>query len=722
MEEKVFKVFTSPTSDLSKAKEYTRTWNQGLKKNIYDYDVEMPDMPPEEDIINFGLPIEEQVFRKTQIPKDLRAWPKEKKEEFIRVEHHRRKHGLWFFIKGEPVYIPGTMYFFMNYWVLETGKPPVFRMSDLDFFLIWMHVVRTPTIFGLIVFKCRRIGDTEKGLCIIYEYASRVKNTLNAMQDGRTIDDIFKTYQRLTFAHEKMIWFMKPINRGTTNPKAALEFKIPERKTSAKSYVTQNGDLFLDDSEFEFDAIGSTITYYPSKPESGDGKRHGRYYFDEFGKKKMLSALDAWKFVKKSMVDDIYKVLAGKALFTSTIEEMKDGESLKISKKLWKNSDPAVLNRAGQTSTGLIRIVRGTLEKGDLDRWGYVDKEARRLEIEEERRYLIETKDWSGLITHQRQECIDISDVFTNVSEGSNFNIENLTQRQHRLDFEINPKKWSTGNFEWMDGKKPVLGNPNGVNKQCKVIWVPSSNGRFYVSGHPKDWNMRDNAMQPQVEVPSPYNIHAFCAGIDPVSQKDVLDKDEMSLSGLVIKRKYDPRIDQGKFDEKGKPIDGGENFTTNRYVCAYLYRHLEPTDNYDDWLKALVYFGSDFLIEKNHGAGFQQYLEARGFDLYYMDNATGIRNHKGQQEQWGISANDKTIEYYFSLLTTISNEWHNTIDIPVICDQLKSMTVENRGKRDLGVAAGYCEMAAQKEIESPESDDDKENNEYNMYFDEHIV
>src|SRR5690606_15335195 len=152
---------------------------------------------------------------------------------------------------------------------------------------------------------------------------------------------------------------------------------------------------------------------------------------------------------------------------------------------------------------------------------------------------------------------------------------------------------------------------------------------------------------------PKPYNIHAFGCGIDPVSQRDVLDIDEMSKSALVIKRKFDPTYDGDKFNEDGTPVNFGEEFLTNRYACAYLYRHEDPNDNYDDWLKAIIYFGTDFLIEKNKGEGFYQYLEARGFTGFYMDMTGKIKNYRGQSESYGLSASDKTIEYYFSLLRT---------------------------------------------------------------------
>jgi len=687
---------------------YTRKFNKTNYKTVYGYKVEFPVEPPDEECINYGLPVNDQIFRRTHQPNDLEYWDLKEKEQFIADERHRRKNGYWMFIGGEKYYIPGLFIFFLVYWTLQTGKKALFRMSDLDFFHIWMHVVRSPWIFGLVIFKCRRIGDTEKALCIIYEYASRVKNTLNGLSDCRKFDEILLTYARLTFAHERMSFFMKPINRGSSNPKAKLEFKHPETKESVKKIHNKNSKDVNSELEFEFDALGSEIIPYSSTPSATDGKRHGRLYFDEFGKPKTLNPIDAWRFGKLSLMDLITEEIIGKALFTSTIEQEPGTKSkfLEISQEMWDNSNPEILNEKGQTTSGLIRIVRGALERGKPDRFGRTDKERLRKEIESQKKFLLENRKWKDLIEFGRQNCIDEQDIFASMTGDSNFNVENLTQREHRLRYEKGLAKWVRGNFHWVNGKK--FGD---------VYWQPNENGRFVVSGHPKDWGLKANAKSAFSKKPKPKNIHAFCAGIDPVSQKDVLEKNP-SKGGLVIKRKFDPTFDSGKFDEDGDPLNGGEQFSTNRYVCALLWRWAEPTQNYEDWAMALIYYGSDFLIEKNHSAGFQTYMEGADLDGYYMDNSKGVKNHAGQVESWGISANEKSIDYYFSLLSTITNKWWNTIDIPVILDQLKSMNVENRGSKDVGVAAGICEIAAQRDLPKPK-DREKESN---THFTEIIV
>lgn len=685
--------------DLSDHTLYVPNWNSNNYVDVYGYKVLLPVPPPDNECINYGLDENNQIYRRSYLPPDLEHWDLNKKEIYIEQQFHHRKHGLWYLIKGKKIYISGTFHFFLCWWHLETGDKPFFRMSDLDFFHLWMHVVRSPKIYGLVIFKCRRVGDTEKSICIVYEYASRVRNTLNAMQDCRKEDDIEKTYARLIYAHQRMVWFMKPINKGTSDPKEKLEFKYPEEKQTLNKIQKKNLGREEEVIQFEYPALNSIVDYYVSTPEATDGKRHGRYYCDEFGKPKKLNPIEGWRYTKKTLVDEIKEEISGKAIYTSTVEEetgvkAKDSSKfMQIAEDMYDMCDPNNLNESGETTSGMIRVVRGALERGKPDRWGFTDKDRLKKKIESDKKHLIEQRKWKQLAEYTRQNCVDIQDVFMSMSGESNFNVENLTQRDFRLKYEIRPTKAVRGNFHWVDNKK--FGD---------VYFQPNESGRWLVSGHPKDWGLRANAKSTFSLNPKPKNIHAFCMGIDPVSQKDTVETEEKrSKAGLVVKRKYDPAFDGNeKFDDEGNPLFGGEHFSTNRYVCTYIYRWEEPTKNYEDWLMTMIYYGTDFLIEKNHSAGFLTYLELTKFIGYYMDNTNGVKNYKGVAESLGQTASEKTIESYFSLLTTISNLWHNTIDHIDLIDQLKSGNYENRGKKDLMVASGFCEIAAQREISAP--------------------
>lgn len=686
--------FETPKNDLS-AYSYTRTWEQELCTEVYGYEIPIPDMPPKKDIINYGRPISEQIFRKTAMPEDFHYMSEEDQEAFIQMEHHRRKEGLWFYIKGQPVYIPGLFYYFLNYWPLATGKPTRFHMGDWKFFMIWMYVVLTPTIFGLLVFKCRRIGDTEKALCMVYEYATRVKNTLNQLYDCRVEDDMKKTWKRLKIAHQRMVWYMKPVTKND-DPADTYEFRTPKRKVdTSNSYIDETGQLIL--TEYKYRELDSEIAYFTNEG-GADGARVGRSYIDEFGKFNQINPDSLWGLMKKALEDDREGEIIGKGLFTSTIEEMKGGDTLKIAKKMWDESDPSKLGPDGRTVSGLVRCVRGALDRAPTDKWGFVNEKEELEKIKKQQEFLIENKKWETLIKFKRQNCLNIQDVFSNISKGSPFSLTNINDRKNELEYS-DTQKWVRGDLKWVDGIKPLPGDPHKSNKKCKVYFVPDEeNGKWYISAHPDEFGLRKNSMDLYSLVPKPGNTSAFSTGIDPIAYKNNLeDKEKISKSGLAVKRNLDPSIDSSfdMYDASGDPLDLGRNFKTNRYCCVYLYRHDQPSANFEDWLKTLIYYGSDFLIEKNHSAAFNTYLEMIGFSEYYYDGGSGLSNYRGKQETLGLTANEKSVEAYFAALAELCARWINTIDIPLILEQLATMEYETRGEHDLGVAVGFCELLA---------------------------
>lgn len=693
--------FDTPKNDLS-AYSYTRSWEQELSTEVYGYEVPIPDMPPKDEIINYGKPISEQIFRKTAMPKDFNHLPEDEQESFIETEHHRRKEGLWFYIKGQPIYIPGLFYYFLNYWPLSTGNSTRFHMGDWKFFIIWMYVVMSPDIFGMIVFKCRRIGDTEKGMCIVYEYASRVKNTINQMYDCRVEKDMLQTWKRMKIAHQRMVWFMRPVAKND-DPSNSFEFRTPKRKVNTEnSYVNADGQLVMTD--YKHPELDSDISYFTNEG-GADGARVGRGYIDEFGKYQQINPDKLWSLMKKALEDDREGTIIGKSLWTSTIEDMKGGDTLKTSKALWEAADPNKLGPDGRSISGLIRIVRGALDRAPTDRWGFVDEKAELKKIKDRQDFYTENKEWTKLITDKRQNCLNIEDVFSNISKGSPFSLTHINNRKNELDYG-DKKTWVRGNFEWKDGIKPLPGDPNKTNKKCRVYFDPNDEGRWMVSWHPKDFGLRENYMELTSLVPTPGNTFHFSCGIDPIAYRNNLeDRDKISLSGLAIKRNLDPSVDldtdETIYDSNKDPIDFGRNFKTNRYCCVYLYRHDQPSANFEDWLKTLIYYGSDFLIEKNHSAAFNTFLEMLGFDAYHYDGGSGISNYRGKQEVLGLTATEKSVESYFAALAELCARWINTVDIPLILEQLSTMEYDTRGDHDLGVATGFCELLSQAKTQS---------------------
>lgn len=696
-----------PTIDLQTAPLYKLDFTDSpVYVDVYGYNVQLPNPPPDHECINYGLPEDEQFFRKTHVPSGLNYWSREDQDAFTEREHSRRRNGVWIFIKGKKYYLPGVFYFFLNYWKLKSGEEVIFRITDLHFFLMWMHCQRDPLCLGLIDFKCRQIGDTEKVLCIIYEFSTRYRNVKCAMQSINETH-IKKTYQRLTYAHDKMSFFMKAINKGSDKPDAALEFSKPTQNVSVKKQKEQSklqGTVNAENLDYEFLPLESEIQYGPSDEHHFDGQTWNIYYMDEFGKMERMDPVKAWNVIKPAMVSRILDKILGKAIFTSTVEELKSGKSLKWAKRLWRDSDPSKRIGTGRTQNGLYRIFRSALDRAPVDKFGFPKVAEEIAKIKAEMNGFLENRDMKGLIEYRRKNPITIDDVFLSAENESTFHIENLAARQlHILGEEyvkiaVRSKRYAVrGNLKWKDGKRDT-----------EVVWEPNPNGRWFISQHPSDHKFENNAMIEQSIMPKPANIQHYCGGVDPYDQKTTIEED-LSFGGIVVRRKYDSNYDGAKWDSEGKPLDGGADWETDRVVCDYLYRWKNPNDFYEDIILTFVYYGTQFLFEKNKGGGLESYITTRGYGLYIQEQPQHTRSKKAQtQELVGITATENSVNEVFELIQTETCDRCNTIHHPRYIEQLLRMNWENRGENDIGMAGGWALVSAKRVVAKRKTEEDR--------------
>lgn len=726
------------TIDLQGLKRHEMRWGAESKfREVYDYQVLLPEAPPDEDCINYGLPIEEQVFRRTFIPAQVKnpgayhedPWTEEQVEYFVETEYFRRHNGVWIFIKGEKLWIPGPFYIFLNYWRLLSLQDILFRFDALELWWIWIDTVRDTNWDGLIDFKCRQIGDTEFVIFMIWEYATRVRGVKCPMQSCLGDEHVEKSYDRLVYGNKEMIWFLKPIHSGTESPASGLDYSYPAEiitTNKIKAQRDKNGGTIHSSQQYEYPELGSQILFGPYKERHFDGGTYGRAYIDEFGKAEGLDPSKLLRVYQPAINNRLTAQQIGKIIMTSTVEEMKSGKSLIWAKKLWSQAKP-VMKANGMTSLNRMRrIFRSALDRAPVDRFGHPKKEAERKWIEEKSKEFLESGDMSGMREHERSNPLTIEQVFMSANDNSQFDIDKLARRQHYLHSEdyrnpktgTNLKPWVQGNLRWKDDNKE-----SGI-----VIWEPNSKGRWMISAHPKDHGLKENSKIEGVFRAKPANTNYYRCGIDPYEQKKLVT-DDWSFGGIAVKRILDDRID-GKEDryyqftdeargiKAGDPFDGGINFETNRYCCVYLHRHPDPEDFYDDCVRTAVYYGTQFLPEKNKANGLLKYVDDNKFDLYKMDGVQLSKNAKGKSEQEGVTATEKTIDEYFGHLMTLSCKWANTIDLPWILEQLLTMNWENRGQKDLGVAVGWCEYACKVPVHwKPKTEEQKESTYYSENY-----
>lgn len=696
------------------------------QEEMYDVMVNIPKEVSDENCVNYGLTVHDQIFRKTYIPPQARYpkkdygrdnWTEKELDEFIDQQWSIRKNGLWMFIKGKKYYIPGQLWFKMNHWTANTGEEFEYRDHEREFFHLALQVQRDPIDLGIDDFKCRQLGDTENALVIIYERGSRIRGGLATMQSFTGEEHVKETYSRLVHGHNNMIHYFKPMSDGTEKAASGLKFNYPpkhithadiKKQHESNSVVNQSS---LD--EYQDPPLGSRFRYGTAKAIKFDGATGIlTAYGDEFGKATDSDPNEWLRTMAEAVFSNIRGKKRGFILMTSTAEEV-NANSLEFAQKLHKESDPKKRLKTGSTLNRLIRIFRGVSCRGFetivADRWGFIDAKAVIDAVTEKYNAMVESGNSTGAMSFLRKNPRYIEDVFLTANNQSQFHIENLQRRQTQIDL-MKKKPFVKGNFKWKDGERDTT-----------VIWEPNANGRWEVSKHPHDFDLQNNARTVGLYAKKPSNTYYFSTGVDPIDQKNVVGSDdEVSKGSFCIGRRFDPMVDggEGKYyqieDEvrgiqKGDPVDLGAYHLTNRVCCTYLNRPSDTADFFEDLLMSLVYYGSDYLPEKNKSGALLTYMENRGYGAYMMDKPTLVKNYKGKTETEGITMTEKSANSMFDYITTYTCKWANSLDHPELIGQLLTMNWGNRGKKDLGVAFGWMLYAFNNKLQRKPIDKEAE-------------
>jgi len=178
----------------------------------FEAPVTIPDRPLRRNMINFGLETKHQKFQRPTFP-DWESLSFYDKQKLVEEETHKRFNGIWILINGKEVYVNGWAYFFFTYWWCEWNDWATFRQEAWEFFLVWDHIFRDPNCFGFMGIKGRRVGDTEKSLCLMYDMATRFKGSWCGSQNINDTDAA-ANFDRIVKAHQRMAPWFKPINNG----------------------------------------------------------------------------------------------------------------------------------------------------------------------------------------------------------------------------------------------------------------------------------------------------------------------------------------------------------------------------------------------------------------------------------------------------------------------------------------------------------------------------
>ena len=559
--------------------------------------------------------------------------------EAIRDKHWKYRFcGHWFMNEGEPTYITGTHWFYLNWCSTNIGYMD-FRETDQKLFYVLAADDENEKCGGTIFIGRRQCGKTYMACAWMIDRISMNRRKHGGIQ-SKADDDAKKVFSKLVNYFVDLPHFFKPVYDTSQGmrPKKELRFFKPSIKGKESEKMLEGAEL------------RSYIDYGPSDPHHYDGDESMyAYILDEWGKPQRENVWDTWGVVRPCM--DKEGRWFGKSFVPSTIEDMEvTGEG---PKKMWYNSDQGNINANGNTTSGLYRVFFGAHESTFFDYHGKSDVK-RGLEFYNNRRKSL-AHDPRALSSEIRKNPFTVQEAFRIDGDKCLYNSELLNNQLDILGWKQNLTE--RGNFVWKDGKR-----------DDKVIWVKDKQGRFEIC-----WLFEKEGESNKVErignYFKPLNTAKFVAGADTFSHSVVLDN-RRSDGAMVIKKKYDA---------------ANESLYNDAFVCVYKYRAQSAEIQYEDMLMAAVYFGCQILFESNKN-NWKDYFISRGYEAFLM-------KLKGYPD-YGIPGNQKTHQQLAEVTESyILNSSEKVLFKNVLTDWLE-FDINNTTAFDTAMAAGYCLIA----------------------------
>ena len=558
-------------------------------------------------------------------------------------EWDRRTKGFWFMNNGTPTYLTGLHYFYLTHWRLDTGYPD-FRIPDLEFFYFLEHCIQDPDSLGMIECTKRRQGKTVRAGIFLYDLTSRAKNIYSGIQSKTLEDSKNNVFAKgLILPFKQLPDFFVPVydtEKGQT-PKSELRFFKQNRRG-------RNQEIYDPSTELE-----STVTFKSSDTFAYDGTKLHRYVADECGKTKDVDVFERHQVVQFCLQLD--GAIIGKALYTTTVEEMNHGGD--DFKRLWDASNHEERNANNRTKSGLYRYFLPAYKTLYYDKYGYADEEKAKQFYINERESLQE--DPRALASYIRKNPFTIEEAFWSEGEMCLFDAIKLNKQLESVVWMREKDLFQRGDFVWENSKRDTT-----------VIFVPSKKGKFLISNRvPLD--QRWNVVEKKGTKFTPTNVAKFVAGCDPFDHNVVAKTSKMSNGAGYVYAKFDANSE-----------------ISETFVCEYVYRPQTSDIFYEDMLKMCVFFGCKLLAENNK-IGIVKYFEYRGYEKFLMK----LPNSK----TYGIPANAKTHQQMVEELELYVYQNCDKIIYKNLLNDLLQFDINNTTKFDAVMAAGWSLVAAGK-------------------------
>ena len=631
--------------------------------------------------------------------KDLPADFKNKWHVYIDREFTKRDEGYWFYNKGNPTYITGAHYMYLQWTKIDVGKPE-FREANRLFFIFWEACKADNRCYGMCYLKNRRSGFS-------FMASSETVNQATISSDSRygilskSGADAKKMFtDKVVPISVNYPFFFKPIQDGMDRPKTELAYRVPASKFTRRKIVTN-------EKTEELAGLDTTIDWKNTGDNSYDGEKLALLVHDEAGKwERPENILNNWRVTKTTL--RLGSRVIGKCMMGSTSNSLdKGGENFK---KLYNDSDVTKRNRNGQTRSGLYSLfipMEWNFE-GFIDSYGLPVFNTPKKPVEDSYGQYIDVGviehweneveglkgDQDGLNEFYRQFPRTEEHAFRDETKNSIFNLAKIYEQIDYNEEVANLGNVTIGSFSWK----------NGV-KDTKVQFTPNPNGRFKVSWVPPLKLQNNIVIKNGFKYPGNEHIGAFgCDSYDISGTTDGKGSNG-ALHGLT------------KFSM--------ENVPANMFFLEYISRPPTAEMFFEDVLMSLVFYGMPILAENNKPR-LLYYLKRRGYRRYSMNRPDRSKNKLSitEKEIGGIPNSSEDIrQAHAAAIETYINDYVGLKSDGTYGDMYFNGTlndwakfdINKRTRFDAAISSGLAIMACNKNKYAPNAQ--KQKTELNISF-----
>ena len=643
-----------------------------------------------------------QVFKKVSKPAsldkiknilDFKSYDDKIKEqyyEYIENEFDRRNNGYWFMCNGEPCYITGSHYIYLNWTKIDVGSPD-FRQANRIFFYFWEACKADKRSYGMCYLKNRRSGFSFMASSETVNQATTSKDSRFGILSKSGADAKKMFTDKVVPISINYPFFFKPIQDGMERPKTELSYKVPSRRLTRNSLQKTNQEEEIGRG------LDTTIDWKNTGDNSYDGEKLQLLVHDESGKwERPDNILNNWRVTKTCL--RLGSKIVGKCMMGSTSNALeKGGDNFK---KLYYNSDVTKRNRNGQTASGLysLFIPMEWGYEGFIDKFGYPVFETPPSPVEG----IDGEQIFTGVIDHWNNEVEGLkndSDALNEYyrqfprSEKHAFRDEtvnslfNLTKIYEQIDHneEMAMKGYITrGSFAWK----------NGI-KDTEVIWSPNKTGRFNLSWIPPVSLQNNVILKNGIKHPGNDGLGAFGCDSYDISGTVGGGGSNGALHGLTTWSMV-------------------SDVPNNKFFLEYIARPQTAEIFFEDVLMACIFYGMPILAENNKPRLLYHFKRRgyRGFSMNRPDKTT-IKLSKTELELGGIpnssedirQAHAAAIETYIETHVGNLEGSYGDMYFQRTLEDWARFDISKRTAHDASISSGLAIMACQKHLYRPTSE-----------------